>query len=267
MSIGRMPEPTKDRTSSLGNPRESHRISCKKETTRSGIAPLSALVLAKQDHSSLLQRVLQSHGFAVSLAQGVDLAEKMCAHQRFDLAVYDQDVNGALDLAREGRLTSRPRVSVGLLGASTEIQVPGLRVHFVVRKPFTDDIFAKTVRAAYGPIVADRRLSFRHEVNVKADCKIRHRGELRALEGVRIVNLSQTGLCLHASEMLPQGVTAELTFRLPQTDIQVQLVGAVIWAHISGRAGLKFCELSSEEQHKLEKWHELALPDFRFTPA
>jgi PilZ domain-containing protein len=231
-------------------------------SSRISAAPLSALLLAKGEHRVLLTKVLESHGFTVATAVHVEVARLLCARERFDLAVYDQDVNGALDLARESR-SSKPRVAVGLLQPGKALQVEGLRVHFLLHKPLTSDLFAKTLKAAYGPIAADRRASFRHLVNIEAShCNMLDRGDLRSVEGVRVVNVSQTGLCLQALEMMPQGATVEVGFTIPESDMTVQLSGTVIWAHASGRAGVQFSQLDPAEQRKLEQWHESVLPNF-----
>ena len=229
--------------------------------------PLSALVLATGDYAIIVRKVLESHGFVVTSAVDVGVAQELCKRGRFDLGVYDQDVNGVLDLAGSA-FSSKPRIAVGLLRAGEPIQVPGMRLHFVVHKPFTGDLFAKTVKAAYGPIFADRRESRRCKVNVKvADCNVLYRGELRALADVSLLNLSRTGLCLEAAEMLPQAAIVEVSFTLPQSEVQVQLVGNVVWAHASGRGGIKFSQLDSAEQRKLEDWFESVLPILEELPA
>jgi DNA-binding response OmpR family regulator len=233
------------------------------EKTLTNIDParFSAIVLVHGHQSRTVNDVLRSHGFEVSSPKDVATAEELCARTRFDLAVYDQDVEGALDLARDGALSSKPRVSVGLIREERSLRVPGLRVHFVLHKPFTRDFFVKTIRAAHGPIAADRRANLRHQVSLEAETYILHHGELRSLERVKVVNLSQTGLCLQASEMLPQGSQVELTFTLPRNSVTVQLGGNVVWAHSSGRAGVKFSELSEAERHKLEQWSGSFLPE------
>jgi hypothetical protein len=231
-------------------------------------SPLSALVVANCDHEVLMTRVLESHGFKVTRSVTAAYAKELCKRQRFDLAIYDHDVNGALELAGARHPSSQPRVAVGLYSVTRMHQVSGARLHFVVHKPFSADLFAKTVKAAYGPIAADRRTSFRHQVDVTASCSVLDRSELRKLAGARIVNLSRTGLCLQASEMLPQTAEVELSFPLPSSQVTVRLAGVVIWAHASGRAGIKFTLLDPEEQRKLEDWLDSLLPgaDTMLTP-
>jgi PilZ domain-containing protein len=228
--------------------------------------PLSALVLAGAEHSGLINKVLQSHGFAVHCAEDPARAQDICSQQRIDLAVYDQDVKGALDLARPLLSSSRPRVCIGLLRLNSSVHSPGLRLHFLVHKPFTGEILARTVKASYGPITADRRATFRHLVNIAAECNLLESGNVRSVSGVRILNLSRTGLCFQAPEMQQQGATIELTFKLPQMPVTVQLLGTVIWSHSSGRAGIKFSEFSSPDRQKLEEWHESALLDLHIPP-
>jgi response regulator RpfG family c-di-GMP phosphodiesterase len=223
----------------------------------------TALVLSDHPDAVLMKAVLESHGFRVAKATDVASAEILCRSERFDLAVYDQHVAGALDLAGMKSPSSRPRVAVGLVQAMQFRDVVGKRLHLVLRRPFTEGELSKTVKAAYGPIAADRRLNFRHEVNLKADsCNLLHRGELRTLTEVVIVNFSLTGMCLQTREMLPQTGRVHMSFVIPGEDVALRVAGTVIWAHACGRCGIKFNQLDSGAQRKLEGWVDSMLPAF-----
>src|SRR5512140_1096406 len=67
-------------------------------------------------------------------------------------------------------------------------------------------------------------------------------------------NVSHTGLCLQAAEMLPQGATMEIAFVPPKGETPIRAIGTVVWAHASGRAGLKFNELDPAQQLEPENW-------------
>jgi PilZ domain-containing protein len=223
-------------------------------------AQLSALVVVGGYHSRIVNDVLVSHGFRASNAETPTMAKQLCAPARFDLAIYDDAVPGALDLARAGEVSSAPRVCIGLVQSASGVQAAGLRLHFALQKPFTMGFLSRTVKAACGPIASNRRASFRHEMNVEAETCILYGGELKTVSGVRVVNLSHTGLCLHSTSMLPQGAHIELTFTLPHTSITVQLNGSVVWSHASGRAGVKFGSVNPRDIQKLEEWDPLAVP-------
>jgi hypothetical protein len=98
-------------------------------------------------------------------------------------------------------------------------------------------------------------------VNLKADsCNLLHRGELRTLTEVVIVNFSLTGMCLQSREMLPQTGRVHMSFVIPGEDVALRVAGTVIWAHASGRCGIKFNQLDSGAQGKLEGWIDSMLP-------
>jgi PilZ domain len=213
----------------------------------------SALLVAKADQAAMVKRILLLHGFDVLLLPNAAAASELSKQRRFDLAVYDEAVHGALELADYSK-SSLHRVAIGLL-ADTRSSSVGVRLHFILRKPISVELFDKAVRAALAPIAADRRASFRHEANIQAiSCLLHHRGSSRELRGASIVNLSLTGLCIYASEMLPQDGTVDLTFRLPPSYGNVHLNGTVVWSHSSGRCGVKFTSIDPLNQRKLEDW-------------
>jgi hypothetical protein len=156
-------------------------------------SPLSALVLSTDTHASTTSvSMLESHGFAVSKTDNSVRARELCRRKRFDLAVYDQDSSHELNAAGSSTLFGTPHVVLGLVGANGTGQALGKRIHFVVQKPFTGDLFRKTLKAAYGAIALGRRLSSRHEVCIDSTspCLI-HRGERRTLKTATIMNISQ----------------------------------------------------------------------------
>ena len=62
------------------------------------------------------------------------------------------------------------------------------------------------------------------------------------------MNISHGGMCVQTGEMLPQEAHVQLSFSIPGHDMIAQATGTVIWAHISGRAGIKLVGLSPEAQ-------------------
>jgi len=223
------------------------------------VAALSALVLSNPENAALVRNVLVAHGFQVLYVDDAISALEVCKHRRFDLAVYDTEINGTLGLAGNGSPPFLPRVTIGLLPATD--RPISARLHFLVRKPIGKELLSRTVKAAFAPIAADRRASLRQQVSVPAsECTVFHHGGRRKLEAVRVVNLSLTGMCLQAPEMLPQHSLIEAGFTLPETDLVVRTVGTVVWAHSSGRCGVRFGELDYNEQQKLENWLDGVLP-------
>jgi CheY-like chemotaxis protein len=228
---------------------------------RQSTPALSALLLSNNADAIQISRVLESSGFTVARAMDAIVAHKLCKAQRFDLAVYDQDVSGAMELASLRSPSSRPRVTVGLL-PSTAKHIAETRLNFIVYRPLNDDLFARIVRAAYRPIAADRRANLRHKVSIHTtSCNLLHQGEIRRLKAATIVNLSRTGMCVETSEILPQTARIQLSFLLPENGVPVRVTGTVIWTHASGQGGIQFGQLEFEEQRKLEDWLDSKFPN------
>ena len=224
--------------------------------------PLTALLSSGDDAvTSLCGRILQANGFDATIALSAESAAARCRRTRFDLAIYDQDCPGVLDLAGSRMPLSAPRVVIGLLAAAKMKEVAGKRIQFMVPKPFTGDVLSKAIRAAYGSIAWDRRVNFRHTVSIGTlSCSWNHHAETRSLPDATIVNVSRTGFCLQAAEMLPQSAAVRVRFPLPGGKI-FEGSGSVVWAHGSGRAGVRFTDIASEQKQDLEAWLDSLLAD------
>ena len=213
----------------------------------------SALLVADAVQAGMVKRILQSHGFDVLHLPNAPAASQLSKQGRFDLAVYDEEVRGALELADYSN-NSLHRVAIGLLSEGRTSSA-GARLHFIMRKPLNVELLDKAVKAAFAPIAADRRASFRHEANLQSVwCCLHHLENTRDLDGAIIVNLSLTGLCVQTKEMLPQNSRVEFILPLPAPFGCVHLFGRVVWSHSSGRSGVRFTSVDASDRRKMEDW-------------
>jgi hypothetical protein len=74
----------------------------------------SALMLTQVSHSAMVKRILLLHGFHVLHLPKASAVSQLSSQRRFDLAVYDEEVPGALELPGR-RNQSLHRVAIGLL--------------------------------------------------------------------------------------------------------------------------------------------------------
>ncbi len=130
-----------------------------------------------------------------------------------------------------------------------------------MQKPFTADLFARSIRAAYGTMIRDRRVSFRHSVQIKpvSAVLVQEKGN-QPLHATTIMDLSQTGLCIQTLEILPLNATVELEFQLPESKEIIHLAGSVMWTRASGRTGIKFSRIAATDQKNLTAWLDSLLP-------
>lgn len=223
---------------------------------------LSALLLSN-DNSALriTNSILSEYTFNIEAVTTAPVAQRLIRRKVFDLAVYDQDTVGAIDLAASQAATGAPRVVVAMLGGPGVNGIIDKRVHFIVQKPFTAALLAKSVKAAYSLMLREKRAAFRHPVRIKpSSSTLIHAGGKHVLQNTAILNLSQTGMSLDAGEMVPQGATIEVSFPLPESNAVIRVTGTIIWVHESGRTGIKFIHVPSDEREMFDAWLDSMLP-------
>src|SRR5579864_2113621 len=114
---------------------------------------------------SVTQRVLEEYGFQVNRVATSAAAEQAIRSVRFDLAIYDNDVPGALQLAGS-HSTIAAKMAFALMRRQTVKEANGKQVHFIIQKPFTTDLITRSLRAAFGTMLRQKRRSFRHPVQI-----------------------------------------------------------------------------------------------------
>lgn len=235
-------------------------------------APLTSLFLSTDAQVlSVGARILESYAFRVSFAHQTPIASELGRGKRFDLAVFDHDSFAAAEFPETHKIFALSHVVFGILSRETVHQALDQRVHFTLQKPFTADLFSKTIKSAFGPIATGRRRCFRQDLRIRtSECTVVHSGETRALNSATIINVSQAGMCVQAGEILPRGAAIHLRFPPSEGGSEIKGRGTVVWAHSSGTAGIKLTEMDREEHRDFASWLEFMLPkadDFLPGPA
>jgi CheY-like chemotaxis protein len=223
---------------------------------------LSALLLSND--TAVLRvsnRILDDYHFSVKAVSSAPAAADLIGCSRFDLAVYDQDTPGAIELASRTAVGA-PGVVFATIGDSKTAATTGKRIHVTLQKPLTADLFARSLKAAYGLMIKEKRAAFRHPVRIHPSVSnLILEGEKRGLENAVILNVSQTGLCLSVPGLLlPQDATLQIAFALPASNELIHVVAKVVWSHISGRAGVKFVLIPPKQERTFLSWLDSMLP-------
>jgi CheY-like chemotaxis protein len=222
---------------------------------------IALLVSADPGSLALVQRVLLDNGVNVKVADSAQAAEQLIKTTMFDLGILDHDVPNALSLAVSRSAGANPKTIFGLLRNHQVKDVRGKRVQFVVQKPFTADLFTRTLRAAYGTMLRERRVTFRHPVQIKpAKSTLLLEGSNQDLQSSKILDLSQSGMCIQTLEVLPLGATLQIDFQLPNAKELIHVTGTVMWTRASGRTGISFTHVVPDEQKQLIDWLDSKMP-------
>jgi CheY-like chemotaxis protein len=212
------------------------------------------LYMAEPQSTVLIKRVLAEYGIAVHTVSSVADADQITRGNRLDLVVCDLDVPGANQLACLQASTMWRGMAIGLIPGRSARHALNRRIHLRVAKPFTVDMLARGLRAAYTNMVQRRIATYRHTVPARViSGTLSHRGGQRTLHQVNVLNLSQTGLCLNAAEPLPYGASLTMSLVLPEISYAMHASGNVVWSHSTGRTGVAFDHGDCPEMKRLHQ--------------
>jgi CheY-like chemotaxis protein len=222
----------------------------------------SGLLLVPGESSlGMARRVLEGFGIKVYPAFSIPEAEQIVHSTRIDLAICDFDVPRAGELEVIQPSSRWRGMAMGLMPGSRLEHSSHKRIHLRLPKPVNPDMLVRSLRASYTPMAQQRIATYRHTVPVKlVSGTLNHRGWQRTLHQVNVLNVSQTGLCLNASEPLPHGASLTMTLVLPETSASLHASGSVVWSHSSGRAGVAFDHAECPEMRRLHERLNACLP-------
>jgi len=220
-------------------------------------APLTAM-LVSNDAQTLctIDKTFEEFGVAGDVCLNTPNARKMLAERPVDLLTLDFDLSGAMelmDIYSDGT-TKRPAAVIALTRQGSLIkEALNQRVHFILQKPFTPDLMAKTLKAAYGLIVKEKRAAFRYSVKIDAVANVTEGGDKRRLASVIVDDVSLTGLCFRTSKPVFKGTTVSVDFCLPGSGHRLHSIGRVMWSD-NGQAGILFESMTHQDSTVLKRW-------------
>jgi len=216
---------------------------------------LESLLLSRDPEVVRVVRpTLEKLSIDVEVCHEARAAADILISQKFDAVIVDcDDLSGGLEVLQGLRNTPSNRNSVTfavLNGKKTTTQDAfGMGANFVLQKPISTLNASRCFHAALNFMVRERRRYFRHPVKMPIQILL---GE-KSVKATS-TNLSESGMALLLREALPKGATPRLQFILPETDYKMNLEAEVVWADVTGHAGLRFHNVANDSQAYLEKW-------------
>jgi hypothetical protein len=193
---------------------------------------------------------MQQFAIATEVCNKVSLALGLLKHQKFEAVVVDLGLGQANEVLERVRLSQSNRTAVTF--AITDPQKPtGLKVqpHFAMEKPLSASSVGRTVKAAFGSIVRERRRSFRCPVTIPAVIQINGQEA-----SCRLVNISEGGMAITETPSLKPGEQIRVLFTLPGQRDRFAVESEVCWYDEKGSAGLRSLLISAEQRAVLQEW-------------
>ncbi len=202
-----------------------------------------------------LGEALQAMGIAMETCVDAATAIRHIGREKLDGLFIDwQDRDQALELLQFVRKSSCNRTVVVFaitLGSSQAEDAFRGGAHFVIERPIAKPRLIRSLRAAYGLMLRERRRYFRYPVAMPVFLS---RAGRRELETVTL-NLSERGMAVMLPEGIKAGEEVGLRFQLPGNDNALRLKALICWTDPAGRrAGLQFAALTQACAEEVQEW-------------
>lgn len=223
---------------------------------------LQALLLSRDPEvHRTIRRVLDTANIDLDLSNNTDQARHILLRRKYDALLVDCDdlPNGPMILRelRQGK-SNKSCIAFAIVNGKTSIQQAfEMGANFALDKPISVERAMRSVRAAQGLIMRERRRYHRHLIKATGAILVDQGAELP----LNITNISQGGISIECARKLDEGGAARVRLHLPGTKRMLDIKGEIVWSTAEGRAGIRFQVLSAEARHDLDAWLEKrALP-------
>jgi CheY-like chemotaxis protein len=220
------------------------------------VAQLYGLLVSSDPETvKLLTAALQRLATSTIVSDDTSAALNLLNKRKFEAIVVDltqdQEAKAVLEHARSSP-SNRTTVTFAVIQNERERKIAfAAGSNFVLRKPLVPDSVDRTLNAAYGLIMRERRRYFRcpTAIPVCVQGAVLDRDVL-----CQIMNISEGGMAIASPGQLRPGVQVIAKFVLPGQTEDYVAECEICWCDENGRAGLRFLSLSSERKAALQSW-------------
>jgi len=203
-----------------------------------------------------LRRALDTVNVDLQVSSSAEETLHLLNRHKYDALLVDCDdvQHGPFVLGemRKGK-SNKSCIAFALINHATTIQQAfEMGANFVLDKPLAMDRTTRSVRAAQGLIMRERRRYHRYLVNATGTIIVDAGTEVP----VSITNISEGGISIECARHLDERGAARLKFTLPGARKPLEIKGEIAWSGTDGRAGIRFQVLPIAAKEALEEWME-----------
>jgi hypothetical protein len=199
---------------------------------------------------SVLECILGGLHIGVDVEPEPKRAREKLAKSKVDALIVDCDLDGTTSFLQGlgAGLNAVPLVIVS--GSNGHTQLADKVATFVFKKPISVEQAVRTLSAARNMILDGRLRYNRHALDLPVTVAYGSRKQVEA----HLMNLSQGGLGIRLSRLVTFPGPVRVSFKLPESKVQMKVEGEVAWIDKLGNAGIRFLDMNSELKRNLKLW-------------
>ena len=216
---------------------------------------LKALLLTRdQEVLRVIRRVLDTVSIEMETATSTDTARQILSRRKFDSVLIDcDDVQSGCEVIRElrkGRSNAKSIVFAITNKITSVKDAFDLGANFVLEKPISVDRATRSLRAAHGLIMRERRRYHRHPVKATAHLSYGSNHDV----ATPLSNISEGGIGLAAGRTPEMKGPVSLRLDLPGCKRSLDAKGEFVWSTAAGRVGVRFTTIPNATKSELDAW-------------
>jgi len=219
-------------------------------------AAVATALIISDDEATIRQLTDGMQQFAISaeVCRDAGFALQSLNRRHYEAVVVDLKMYQAKEIMERVRLS--PSNQTATTFAITEgpgaesASVFSARANFVLERPISEESLSRSLRAAYGIIMRERRRYFRCPLVIPVVVR-NQEGREKQYE---TINISESGIAIRIPDAPQAGTEVAVRFNLPENQARFAIQSKICWSDPSGRTGLQFLNLPMPQKTELQGW-------------
>ena len=217
-------------------------------------APVATALVISDEEATVRQLTegLQQFAIAAEVCGDAGFALQSLNKRHFEAVVVDLNMYQAKEIVEQVRScrSTQTATTFAITDGTGSSSAFSAGANFVLERPLSVESVSRSLRAAYGIIMRERRRYFRCPVVIPV--KVRnHEGQEAQYQ---TINISESGMAIQVPAGLNSGAEVGVRFTLPENQTRFAVQSRICWADGSGRTGLQFLNLPSPQKTELQAW-------------
>jgi CheY-like chemotaxis protein len=222
-------------------------------TSAQPAAVATALVIS-DDEATVRQLTEGMKQFAISaeICRDAGIALQSLGRRHFEAVVVDLKMYQAKEIMERVRLapSNQTATTFAITEGPGAASVFSAGANFVLERPVSEESLSRSLRAAYGIIMRERRRYFRCPVAIPVVVRNPEGRETQ----YETINISESGIAIRIPAHVNSGTEVGVRFRLPQNQTRFVVQSKICWSDGTGRTGLQFLNLPLPQKSELQGW-------------
>jgi c-di-GMP-binding flagellar brake protein YcgR len=215
---------------------------------------LQSLIICSDDKIlRVLRRVLNDLEIGVEQSMDAESAVRRLTRQRFEAVIVDCDDEAvAASVLKSVRSApcNKHAVAVAVIDSTKAVKSAfALGAHFVLYKPISVERAKSSFRAARALMKCERRRNTRVAIELPVTLSFGN-----AQQKTTLSDLSEGGMAIRFKRQAQNTGQLRVSFILPGQDAPIETAAEFAWSSDSAQAGIRFVNLTIEQQTRLKAW-------------